>query len=640
VSWSILGFEKTKKVFVTLDDRYRSRSVYVIGKTGTGKTSLLVNLCLQDVARGLGVIFLDPHGDPTLEILARIPENRVNDVILLDPSDSEYPFGLKLIHCADTSDAALVDSTCSTLMHVFKKLWGPGSNDSSWGPQLENVLTNCLYTLIFNQGTTLAEIPLLLRDAAVRNRMLENVTREWVKWFWQEDYADWAARMQIERTESTLNKVLLFLTKQTIANIVGQGETTIDLRRIMDEGKILLVRLPSVSVGEEVVTLIGTMLIAQVLSSALSRVDVSPTDRRLCCLYADEFQKFATPDFATLLSEARKFGLCTTVAHQFRDQLDRLNRGATLNVGSLIVLQVLGTDGKELASQFDCTPPPPEITGSNPIFTYKQDVLAHLTHQGHQNEEVVALFADNLAPIQSALAHLRTEKMYGKKVHGIARPYRGSELFVDEGRYIVLSSNLSLAMPILNRLLARVMMGEVHIGGGEYLSELSRLIIHLRGYLGFHPTWWPHLENSFDEAEWMVEISQDTKEAVSCLLQSFYARDDLKKLNLREKAESLREKWARGHVKRHLRESRDKKTQEETERACRLRSSYECDSVYGFIESMDRLCVLLSREPIQVDSGSHTPRFAPRRTFADMEGEVATNLSNLPPFHARVKILV
>jgi hypothetical protein len=647
VSYTILG--KTEGgAYITLSTKARTRGLYCIGRTGTGKTTFLVNQILQDIALGHGVIFLEPHGDATLDVLSRIPPSREKDVILLDPSDTAFPFGLNSLVCPDLSDPALVDRTNDRLMHVFKKLWGPLSDNPSWGPQLENVLSNCLNTLIENQGTTLAEVPLLLRNEAARANLLMGVTRPWAKWFWEEDYGQWSDRLQHERTESTLNKVLLFLTKQTVSAIVGQATSTINFREIMDQQKILLIRLPIVTVGEDVASLLGTMLIAEVLNAALSRIDIPEADRKICCLYCDEFQRFATPDMASILAEARKFNLCATIAHQFRSQLDHANLGATLNVGNIVVFQVLGQDGKDLASQFDCTPPPPEIIGSNPIFTYKQDVTGHLKQYGHQNTKVVRRFNKIVAPIMINLEAMRTEELRGS-VNGFYPDY-----FTDNGIYIVQTHDLRAAINKLNKLFFDAMSKKVSLNSPQYINDIVSIVIDLRSYLGFHPTF---LNFSFAEGDdandWVIPVDSETKQAIWALIKGYLdqykfeappsgaASPDMGKVVLAQgfaKALKLRYKHARFRIKERWFDF-PKPTDEEIHIACLARAQAECERVLDFITCLDMLCYGLQKEPIQVDSGQHEPRYGPVRTYQDMENEVATKLSSLDPYTAWVKVI-
>ncbi len=643
----ILGRDIKTGQYIIISAKARARGFYVIGGTGCGKTTFLVQQMLQDAALGHAIIFLDPHGDATLDFLSRLPRHREKDVILLDPSDSAFPFGLNSLVCSNLSDPALVDRSCDRLIHVFKKLWGPESDNPSWGPQLENVLTNCLYTLIENQGTTLAEIPLLLRNETARANLLMSVSKPWVKWFWEEDYGAWSDRLQHERTESTLNKVLLFLTKQTVSGVVGQQASTINFREIMDTQKILLIRLPIVTVGEDVVSLLGTMIIAEVLAAALSRVDIPENERKICCLYCDEFQRFSTPDMASILAEARKFNLCATIAHQFRSQLDRANLGATLNVGNIAVFSVSGTDGKELASQFDLTPPPPEIVGSNPIFTYKQDVLSHLKQYGHQNQRIVRRFNKIIMPIVTGYESMRAEDLRGS-VSG----FYPADYFTDNGTYIIQSHDLRSAQTKLNSLLFDAMSKKVAIGSFPYMEAIRSIVIDLRAFLGFHPTFFSHHFAELDNShEWMIPIDSDTKKAAWVIIKGQMDRfrvrlpdgdpriKEVQKIidkHYHDLAISYRIKHARSRLKKHCYKD---EPEEVLEIVCAARAESECSRVADFVNELDMLCFELSQEPIQTDSGAFEPRYGPQRTYQDMENEVATKLAGLDPYNARVKII-
>src|SRR5579871_5185135 len=388
-----LGLDQETDQVVALSQAARLPGLYVIGVNGTGKSTFLSHLIAEDMQQGLGLCLLDPHGDLTTDVLAHVPQERLQDVILLDLMDSGYPFGLNLFACPDPTNMEQVALTASFVMHVFEKVWDVGPHT----PQLAQMLRNTTFTLIQNPGTTLAELPLLLQDEDVRRQLVANVKNNPVKLFWQ-IYQKLRPSEQLERTSSTINKADAFLTQPIIANIVGQSSTTIDFRKLMDEGKILLVQLtPQL---EDLSRLVGAVIIGQLLAAAMSRKDIPENERRQFHLYADEYQRFATADFATLLSEARKFQVGTTIAHQYLDQLDEGNRGAAVNAANLVAFRVSGQDAEVLAKEFDATPEEGLDYRTEPIRTPGRDVLSQLSRKGHRNPDVTGFYNRFIAPAQ------------------------------------------------------------------------------------------------------------------------------------------------------------------------------------------------------------------------------------------------
>ncbi len=390
---ALIGREVETGNEVSISQAARLQGLYIIGVKGTGKSTFIANLIAEDMKHGLGLCLLDPHGDLTKDVLARVPDNREEDVILLDLMDSSYPFGLNVFECPDPSNLEQVALTASFVMHIFEKVWDVGTST----PQLAQVLRNVTFTLIQNPGTTLAELPLLLQDDNVRNKLVGNVANTQVKLFWT-TYNRLRPGEQLERSSSTLNKADAFLTQPIIANIVGQSHTTIDFRKIMDEGKIVLVQLtPQL---EDLSRLVGAVFIGQLLMAAMSRKDISAGERKQFNLYADEYQRFATEDFATLLSEARKFGVATTIAHQYLDQLDEKNRGASVNAANLVAFRVSGQDAALLAREFDATPEESLEVRVEPVRVPARDVVWQLMRKGHRDKDVTDFVNRWLAPAQ------------------------------------------------------------------------------------------------------------------------------------------------------------------------------------------------------------------------------------------------
>jgi Type IV secretory system Conjugative DNA transfer len=337
-------------------------------------------LILTDINQGLGVCLIEPHGDLTKTVLSCIPEGRLHDVVLLDPMDSDYPFGLNIFECRDVTDINEVAKTSSFVFHVFEKMWGVGPNT----PRLAQVLRNVTQTLIDNPGTTFGEIPFLFWNERARGQLVANVKNQQAQLFC-ERYAQRSRRDREEYVESTDNKVDAYLGNDKIRYIVSQAKTTVDFRTIMDEGKILLILLsPQL---EEISRLIGSVIIGKLLMAAFSRVDTDEDKRRQFNLYCDEYQRFATSDFRSFIDEARKFKIAITLSHQTLSQLDEENRTAAAGAANMIAFRVSGEDGKELAKNFDTTPTQ-AVVGEEPIRAPVSDVIIHLVNKGHNDERV------------------------------------------------------------------------------------------------------------------------------------------------------------------------------------------------------------------------------------------------------------
>lgn len=353
---TILGHDIESGNLVELGTEARARGTYVIGATGTGKTTLLQSIAYQDMAAGHGVCVLDPHGDMVDWLLARVPAAREKDTILFDPADEEYPFGLNLLYRQDPENARETRWVVATIMSTLRRL-----NEWSWGPRLEHVLGHTLWTAMSKKNSTLIEVLLLLTDDEIRDRWVEQLDEVLLINFWNEFPR--SQRDRLEFIASTVNKLTPFLLDEAMRNIVGQTENAFKLREVMDKDKILLVNLSKGDLGEHNSALLGSVVINLILMAALSRRDQSVAEREAHPFHVivDEYQNFAGDSFSVLQSEARKYAVDLVVAHQFRDQLAIETRGSALNVGNFITFRTTGTDGPELASQFDNTPPPPDM---------------------------------------------------------------------------------------------------------------------------------------------------------------------------------------------------------------------------------------------------------------------------------------
>lgn len=351
---TVLGRRVDTGEAVTIDSNARSRGMYVLGTTGSGKTTLLQSIAYQDMMAEHGLCVLDPHGDMIDFLLARIPRNRSGDVILFNPADVERPYGLNLLEC-DRNDTQAVRWVVSTLLTTLQRLFS-----TSWGPRLEHVLGHTLWTAMTIKDSTLVEVLLLLTDPKFRNEHVAKLTEPLLQTFW----ADFPTKgsEQHELVSSTVNKLTPFLLDGGMRNIIGQSRSTINIRQIMDNRKILLVNLSKGDLGENNSSLLGSVLVNLILIAGLSRRNMTLEARQEAPFHVivDEYQNFASESFSVLQSEARKYAVDLVVAHQYRDQLDILNRGAALNVGNFVCFRTTGVDSLELANQFDNTPPAPE----------------------------------------------------------------------------------------------------------------------------------------------------------------------------------------------------------------------------------------------------------------------------------------
>ncbi len=330
----------------------RRRHMYVIGKTGMGKSQLLENMAIQDIRNGHGVAVVDPHGDMIERILSFIPRERINDVVYFNPADLDYPIAFNVLEKVSREQRHLI---ASGLIGVFKKIWA-----DSWGPRLEYVLHNAISALLEYPGATLLGIMRMLTDKAFRKRVIDIISDPVVKAFWVDEYSKYPDRFQAEAIAPIQNKVGRFLTSALMRNIVGQVASTINIREIMDQQKIFLINLSKGRVGEDNSNLLGALLITKMQLAAMSRVDIPETQRKDFYLYVDEFQNFATESFANILSEARKYRLNLILAHQYIAQLvfdsNSSVRDAVFgNVGTLITFRVGAADAEFMEPEFTPT---------------------------------------------------------------------------------------------------------------------------------------------------------------------------------------------------------------------------------------------------------------------------------------------
>ncbi len=335
-----------KKFGIKVDDR--RRHMYLIGKTGMGKSTVLENMIVDDIRAGHGVAVVDPHGDLAEKIIDYIPNHRVNDVVYFNPSDINFPVAFNVVEQVEPHLRHLV---ASGLIGVFQKLWA-----DSWGPRLEYILRNAILAILDFPGSTLLGVVRMLSDKSYRKKVVSNIKDPVVKAFWEKEFSGYADKFASEAVSPIQNKVGQFLSNSLMRNIIGQVKSAIDIRDIMDNGKILIMNLSKGRIGEDNSALLGAMMITKIQLAAMSRVDVPEKDRRDFYLYIDEFQNFSTDSFANILSEARKYRLNLILAHQYIEQLGDAVKAAVFgNVGTMVVFRVGAADAEELVKEFTPT---------------------------------------------------------------------------------------------------------------------------------------------------------------------------------------------------------------------------------------------------------------------------------------------
>jgi hypothetical protein len=325
--------------------RDRRSHMYIIGKTGMGKSTLLENMIYSDLQKGEGLALIDPHGDLALRVRTLIPQERQADLIYFDPADMHNPLGFNLLESSGREHHHLL---ASGLVSVFKKIWW-----DSWGPRTEYILRNTILALLEVPQATLMDLPKMLNDKEYRAAVLTLTVDEQVKDFWVNEYATYTARFRSEAIAPIQNKVGQFLTNRLIRSIISQKQSSFDIRKLMDTGKILIVNLAKGKIGEDVSSLLGAMLLTRIELAALSRSDMPEERRRDFYVYADEFYNFTTASFANVLAEARKYHLNLILANQYIEQLDDELRAAIFgNVGTLISFRLGAGDAEYVAREF------------------------------------------------------------------------------------------------------------------------------------------------------------------------------------------------------------------------------------------------------------------------------------------------
>lgn len=342
-------FKNQLTTFGIKDGDDRRRHFYIVGKTGTGKSTLIANMAISDIKRGHGVAVIDPHGDLCEILLNYIPAKRINDVVYLDVSAiGDKSFRLNPFEISDNEQADII---ASGIVAIFQKLYA-----TSWGPRLEYILRNTVITLVSHDQATLLDVPKILTDKGFRDKIVEKLTDSVLRNFWQKEYDKFEEKFRQEAIAPILNKVGQFLSSQRIRSILGQPKSTVDLSNVMNEGKILLLNLSQGKVGEDSSSLLGALFITKFQLAAMKRAFIPVEQRRDFFLYVDEFQNFATSSFIKILSEARKYRLDLVLANQYIAQISEdVQKSIFGNVGSLLAFILGAQDAPLISKEFGGT---------------------------------------------------------------------------------------------------------------------------------------------------------------------------------------------------------------------------------------------------------------------------------------------
>ncbi len=386
----------TRPVCITDEDR--RRHIYIIGKTGVGKSELMKDMILQDIRAGKGVCFIDPH-DTVEQIMELIPPERAEDVIFFDPSDTERPMGLNMLEAETEQQQHYVVTSIIGLMY---KLYDPHKTGII-GPRFEHAIRNAMLTVMSEPGNTFIEVVRCLTDPKFVQELLPKVKDPMVRRYWTDQIAQTSDFHKSEVLDYIVSKFGRFVTNKMMRNIIGQSKSSFDFRKVMDEGKILLISLAKGKIGEENSNFLGLILVPRILIAAMSRQDISEKERKDFYLYVDEFQNFATPDFAQILSEARKYRLNLCVANQFIGQIEEEVKNAVFgNVGTLVAFRVGVTDANYLQHEFQPTFSETDLINVEKYHTFIKTIV---------NNEPMTPFSMDLTKNMETIEKLRNPKV-------------------------------------------------------------------------------------------------------------------------------------------------------------------------------------------------------------------------------------
>jgi hypothetical protein len=578
---TIIGTEVATGREIGITEAAKRQSCYLIGTNSTGKTNEVKAMAIADAQAGRGFCVVEPHGQLIEEILGAIPRHRLNDIVYLDVEDWTAPFGLNIYEVPEPRNIRTEAAVASFVSHTFEVLWSAGFET----PRLMQNLRAVSRVLIANPGAHFGDIPLLYASEEVRARMLANVSNPQILTFFEE-YERMNFRDRRLFTESTLNKVIAFLDEPMIQHILCQSKTTINLRYIMENSKLLIIKLSPQF--EEASRLIGAVIIGKILMTAFSRAD-TPEDKRVQFnLYCNEFHRFASSDFATLISEARKFRISTILSHQTLTQLSEQVRASALASGNIIVFRVSGDDSRVLSKSFDTTPAR-IINGEEVVRAPVADILTHLLRRGHEDPRVAKFGQTYLANLERFLNKpaVPHEPRYSAYYNCFDGQISLSEQHVVRGREwlneilykAMIEKRSDLHIPTLALYILAVAQGD----GREYI--LTNWVTKSFGeFEAFKPGAEKFGKPSFTTPETsQAYISQITKG------------------------------WKKKHV-------------------------WMAEEMVSMLKEVRNCMEVLSREPIMGDTGRVQPRYQ-MQTHADREAEISKELTNAPNYTARVKLV-
>ena len=339
------GYLAGKDQLIGISEKDRRNHVYVIGKTGMGKSTLLENMLISDIQKGAGVGLVDPHGDLAQKVLSFVPSSRINQVVYINPADLDWPLAFNILENKDREFNHLV---ASSLVSVFKKTWA-----DSWGPRLEHILRNTMLALLECPQSTLLGASKILVDKRYRGKVIKHLKDPVVKSFWLDEFDNYPDRFLREVISPLQNKLGALISNRPIRNIIGQFKSLLDIEGVINSGKILIVNLSKGLIGEDASKLLGTMIVTKIQLAAMARAKRPEAERKDFILYIDEFHNFSTESFVDILSEARKYRLSLVLAHQYLNQLEPAIKNAVLgNAGTVITFRLGAEDARELESEF------------------------------------------------------------------------------------------------------------------------------------------------------------------------------------------------------------------------------------------------------------------------------------------------
>lgn len=609
----ILGKDIQSGRDVFLTEEARKLSTYILGKIGTGKSTLLEAIAYQDMVNGAGLCFIDPHQDSVNRLLEGVPESRAGDVVFYDPTDVEQPFGMNPFFCPTPKNLLAVTGVAQNFVEALGSLEEFAEVFGS-APRMKIVLHNLALTFVVNQGSTLIEAPKFLTDEKYRRQFYGALADDHytILEFWQrlDERTDHA---QMEIVGSSLNKLERFSADPIMRAIFGQPTNSIDFRKAMDEGKIVLVKLSGSSIGGDNAAFIGAFLVSGIFQALMER---PPGERKQFHLIADEFQRFMTTTFPRLQEESRKFGVDTTVAHQNRASLNQRSRASTLVVGNKILFGITGADAAELASEFDLTPPPPEIKQESKLGI-PAEPWTLLKNGGHPDQNVMSLVSwlkktlmdiqwhlvkidvSNIAPFTSSAQ--RSLGMPGDLIGEVRAYLQASAGRID---YWV------------NEYLRRRMQGESQESVMDLLKEVVRNYIFLN---------WAGGEKIEEPDQKLFErLNKATEEFEEVKRQLSIETDHLKKTSLevkRNKAED--EKIQSGSSYRQQKEKFDR----------------AMDLGTRFMHLTIALGDELAAHPLQVHTAEFEAKYDKPRLYNDVGAEKANQLATLPRYTAWCRIV-